>query len=116
MEKDGKIEQVNMASIKNPEVKNGTQNTEFKFDWYYFLPLLLIPLLLYHILKKDAILSYEYYKKLKEQNKLKKLKRYGKIHMLQKYDYEIKDLKHVIFDDADSEEELAKKINLKILK
>jgi len=74
------------------EYKNGifvvvrTQKQEFQLKWYYFLPLLLIPLILFFTLKKeDVILSYEFYKKLEKENNLKELQKYGKIYMLEMY-------------------------------
>ncbi len=90
------------------------EKQEFEFRWYYLLPLFLIPLLLYLVLKEDVILSYEFYKKLKEEKKLREIEKYGKKYMLKKYSGEVNDIK-VIFVDSESEEEAAKKIKLKIL-
>ncbi len=97
------------------EIFSQIQKQEFEFRWYYLLPLLLIPLLLYLFLKEDVILSYEFYKKLKEENKLREIEKYGKKYMLKKYICEVNDIK-VIFIDSESEEQLAKKLKLKILK
>ncbi|OIQ04742.1 MAG: hypothetical protein AUK59_06560 [Candidatus Altarchaeum sp. CG2_30_32_3053] len=103
------------------EYKNGifvvvrTQKQEFQLKWYYFLPLLLIPLILFFTLKKeDVILSYEFYKKLEKENNLKELQKYGKIYMLEKHKNDVK-IK-VIFVDEESEEKLIKKLKLKVLK
>ncbi|CEG13019.1 exported hypothetical protein [groundwater metagenome] len=92
-----------------------TQKQEFEFRWYYLLPLFLIPLLLYLVLKEDVILSYEFYKKLKKEKKLREIEKYGKKYMLKKYSGEVNDIK-VIFVDSESEEDVAKKLKLRILK
>jgi len=65
--------------------------------------LFLIPLLLYLILKEDVILSYEFYKKLKEEKKLREIEKYGKKYMLKKYSGEVNDIK-VIFVDCETDE------------
>ncbi|MDI6730499.1 MAG: hypothetical protein QMD06_03020 [Candidatus Altarchaeum sp.] len=91
------------------------EKQEFEFRWYYLLPLFLIPLLLYLVFKEDVILSYEFYKKLKEEKKLREIEKYGKKYMLKKYSCEVNDIK-VIFVDSESEEEVAKKLKLQILK
>jgi len=58
---------------------------------------------------------FEFYKKLKEEKKLKEIEKYGKKYMLKKYSGEVKEIK-AIFVDCETEEEAAKKLNLKILK
>lgn len=52
---------------------------------------------------------------MNEENKLREIEKYKKKCMLKKYVGEVNDIK-VIFIDSGSEEQLAKKLKLKILK
>ncbi len=91
------------------------EEQERMFPWYYLLPLLLIPLILFLILKENkAVADLEFLREAQKQGKLKSLNSL-KIYVTPRTYVEIKNLnlKNIKIAGTDDEIALAMQLNIK---